>query len=678
MSVVAYSIGKAPRQNEMQKTTTFKSGPGSYEITMITKKQNPKWSMATRKISSMNTTMGPGPQSYEIPSKVIEHPGISIGIKPHSEMNQTVSLPGPGRYDPQNKPKKIAFTMGSRYKQKLRNLVPGPGDYEQKSYDFMQGIKFGTESRQSLDNLYKTMIPGPGEYSTNFQKLFRKGPKYGQTHSLITKFHFRFTTASREDSYKKLKLSIPGPGQYDQKNLIGREGISKTMAQKFSTEKLSQDSVNLPGPGQYEPIFNKTLKSVPSTSIGQSRREDIIQKQNSENQANPFSYNPSMSFTKASSTAWGFGSSSRPSFGEKKFSLPGPGDYQIPSRAVEGPQYVMGLKSQKDQSSSQQELPGPGYYLIEDSKPPKLKNEPKFSIGKSKRVDLANLKNKRNIPGPGQYQTIDDSSLKKHIPQFAFGTGSRDNSGERMNNTLAGPGSYQQIYFIGNGGRQVTISSGNIKRSDLNESRNVPGPGQYETVSTALLKNIPKFKIGLAKRSQQVSSEKIDFPNPHSYNVNDSLLKTHNSTIKFGTSKRISHENSLLKIPGPGQYEQPSVAFSTIKFAMGIKPKESQSMITPGPGQYEQNFNPKSKQMPAFTMAKRYKQKQPKTHTPGPGDYDSFQSSIKGPKFQFGSGSRSSQNNGGSPGPGQYKIPVKVATLPRYALEEHKEEFRFV
>lgn len=41
---------------------------------------------------------------------------------------------------------------------------------------------------------------------------------------------------------------------------------------------------------------------------------------------------------------------------------------------------------------------------------------------------------------------------------------------------------------------------------------------------------------------------------------------------------------------------------------MGIKPKESNSMITPGPGQYDTTHNPKTKNPPAFTMAKRYKQ----------------------------------------------------------------------
>jgi hypothetical protein len=63
---------------------------------------------------------------------------------------------------------------------------------------------------------------------------------------------------------------------------------------------------------------------------------------------------------------------------------------------------------------------------------------------------------------------------------------------------------------------------------------------------------------------------------------------------------------------------------------------------------------------------------------PGPGEYNSFKTSLKGPKFPFGTGNRNSKKRSDSPGPGLYKIPVKVATLPWYALSEQKEEFRFV
>lgn len=76
-------------------------------------------------------------------------------------------------------------------------------------------------------------------------------------------------------------------------------------------------------------------------------------------------------------------------------------------------------------------------------------------------------------------------------------------------------------------------------------------------------------------------------------------------------------------------------------------------------------------------MGKRYKQQQ-NMNTPGPASYENVKTSKKGPKFPFGTANRTSNNIGDSPGPGSYKVPVKVANLPRYALPSQNEEFKFV
>ena len=52
----------------------------------------------------------------------------------------------------------------------------------------------------------------------------------------------------------------------------------------------------------------------------------------------------------------------------------------------------------------------------------------------------------------------------------------------------------------------------------------------------------------------------------------------------------------------------------------------------------------------------------------------------KGPKYGFGTGKRGDFKRDGSPGPGFYKVPVKVADVPRYSMPSHpyREQFKFV
>ena len=71
---------------------------------------------------NLNKTMAPGPQAYEIPSKVrtfetnmnafqvVESNGFSMGLKYRPDLNSTVIVPGPGQYSPERKERKFAFT----------------------------------------------------------------------------------------------------------------------------------------------------------------------------------------------------------------------------------------------------------------------------------------------------------------------------------------------------------------------------------------------------------------------------------------------------------------------------------------------------------------------------------------------------------------------------------------
>lgn len=67
--------------------------------------------MGSRALYNLSKSIGPGPSKYEIPSKVVEHPGISMATRPKRDiLNATIDIPGPGTYSPEKKPAKISFS----------------------------------------------------------------------------------------------------------------------------------------------------------------------------------------------------------------------------------------------------------------------------------------------------------------------------------------------------------------------------------------------------------------------------------------------------------------------------------------------------------------------------------------------------------------------------------------
>ena len=65
---------------------------------------------------------------------------------------------------------------------------------------------------------------------------------------------------------------------------------------------------------------------------------------------------------------------------------------------------------------------------------------------------------------------------------------------------------------------------------------------------------------------------------------------------------------------------------------------------------------------------------------PGPGAYDQQKSpgKPKAPAFGFGSETRGKMRKSDTPGPGQYKIPVKVLDVLKYIIPNQNPDFKFV
>ena len=53
--------------------------PGAYQSSMVDKKNEPRWTIAGRYKDKINSLPGAGPGQYDIPSKLIESPGKTIG-----------------------------------------------------------------------------------------------------------------------------------------------------------------------------------------------------------------------------------------------------------------------------------------------------------------------------------------------------------------------------------------------------------------------------------------------------------------------------------------------------------------------------------------------------------------------------------------------------------------------
>ena len=63
---------------------------------------------------------------------------------------------------------------------------------------------------------------------------------------------------------------------------------------------------------------------------------------------------------------------------------------------------------------------------------------------------------------------------------------------------------------------------------------------------------------------------------------------------------------------------------------------------------------------------------------PGPGSYQTPVARKTAPAFRFGRAKRPELAKSITPGPGSYKIKVKIANVPDYALPSRKPEHLFV
>jgi hypothetical protein len=210
------------------------------------------------------------------------------------------------------------------------------------------------------------------------------------------------------------------------------------MSMKLCPQFEKPGANKVPGPGAYSSDYTATVNKEPTWRIGTSTRYDREKIMRRTCNFPPMnSYDPKYQATVRTLPKWGFGSSKRGELVEGKVVSPSMQTYSIPSKAVEGNKWCMGLKLANGaaigaDADKQKNTPGPGNY------------DPNFKVSVDQKPAYSmkgrySATKRLNVPGPGTYNKsfVD----QKSAPKYGFGS-----SPQRapIKKTLSpGPGGYK-------------------------------------------------------------------------------------------------------------------------------------------------------------------------------------------------------------------------------------------
>ncbi|CDW79820.1 UNKNOWN [Stylonychia lemnae] len=387
----------------------------------------------------------PGPTAYNIPSRVIEGPKISLSPRIESNVTDIVRLiPGPGAYTPAlQKRADFSFSFGLKPVTDLHvkyvKSIPGPGAYHQNFKSNFSKIGASLDkSVADLSNKTVRLVPGPGAYEpSNISLISRNSaPKYGFGTSDRRATTSHESTKSKRDGQINSSSILPGPGQYELRSIVGNEGPKNSLSYRYKVDQKAKEDLLKPGPGQYAPELNQVIKQSPNYKIGTSKRESYYLKERDRTLLPPPNvYRPQFEKIKRNAPSTGFGYGDR-GYLNKTFTdtIPGPGNYQTPTKLGEGPKYFIG---QKLESKRALILPSPDNYN------PRFdtiqKRTGNYTVGRAQRISP---EKKNNVPGPGQYLNQDSLTSFNVSPKYGFGSSSqRPHFKEQA--PVPGPGAYK-------------------------------------------------------------------------------------------------------------------------------------------------------------------------------------------------------------------------------------------
>lgn len=120
----------------------------------------------------------------------------------------------------------------------------------------------------------------------------------------------------------------PGPGSYASKSFLG-EGPKIGIKQRGNNQVT--ESLTVPGPGAYEPKLEPIIRKFPQIGIGHGKRDGAISSTIGPSAPGPGYYHLN---DLGKGPKYGFGTGKRQA--DRFNDVPGPGQYEIPSRIGEG------------------------------------------------------------------------------------------------------------------------------------------------------------------------------------------------------------------------------------------------------------------------------------------------------------------------------------------------------
>lgn len=416
------------------------------------------------------------------------------------------------------------------------HYAPGPGAYTpgKRPRNIPPSWKIGTEGR-GRNNRAET--PGPGTYK-NQEFVTKEGPKYP----------FGLKTSVKE--FEK----TPGPGAYDPRDTYHTQPPSFSMRMKASASEL----IKTPGPGTYE--FRSTVKDVPSSKIGNAKRDDFYK---TESNFTPGPGNYGVRTQPGDGPRYGFGTQGRDGSRSAKF-VPGPGAYNAKSM-FEGEQKSAGWtlvpRRPNSATTGSFKVPGPGSYTPEVNKT----RAPTYRIGSAHRLGLAQEAVK--VPGPGAYQP---GISGQTAPSYRIGSATRNPLSETLK--VPGPGTYNHRPSTGDGPKYgMTPKRDDITRKVLMSN---PGPGTYSPEVKLAKERPPSHMVGTSSRPDFYHQGKA--PGPGQYNIRDKEKGPH---WGFGSEQRAQSAKNL-EDPGPGHYEIPTMIADVPKYLIADAPSKKYLKMT--------------------------------------------------------------------------------------------------
>lgn len=289
---------------------------------------------------------------------------------------------------------------------------------------------------------------------------------------------------------------------------------------------------------------------------------------------------------------------------------------------------------------------------------------PKFSFPKAS----APQDSKMGVPGPGNYELIDENKRSNRVqaPSASMKRRYKDTS----ETFTPGPIYNPNFDLPKKAAPKFTMRP----KTAIKDKEDTPAPTHYNpTYDSAKKVIISNVRFGKDKRKDLSSTNAVPGPGRYEINYKDT------SGPKYHMGLKTEIPAGTMKNPGPGHYDNKTLFEFNIEKNKGTslvprRPESASLMANPGPGTYEQTVQPGKRSAPKISIGKQGRNNMTKEQLmkPGPGAYE-FNPKLKGtnePKYGFGTSQRgTAKSTVDTPGPGFYQYqepPGKNA--PKYLM----------